>query len=462
MRLRRMVVAVLAVLVVASTVAGLATGAFASLGRVVLGPGPQPPGLPSTRSSDTPAGPAPSAPAAARSPRAVLAADRQGPAPRPDVLAGRVAAAGRPPGTTSALVLDVEGGGPLFSANPTTGLIPASAMKVLTAAAVLSVLGPDHRFQTTVRQPAPGQVVLVGGGDPYLTRRQVDGLAADTAVALKRASVRAVRVGNDASLFSGPDWNSTWPSAYRSYVSPVSALAADQGRVTGRAIGPRYADPARAATDRFVAALRRAGIDVTGTAPAGAASTALAVASVESSPLAVLTQRMVSSSDNDAAEVLYRHVGLAGQGDGSFEGARQSLRAELTRLGAWREGAAVSDGSGLSRRTRLSAAGLTDVLRLAVGESQPRLRPLLSGLPTAGVDGSLRGRFLDERASPGRGLVRAKTGSLREVASLAGYVRTRDGSVLVFAFVLNGAEDPYAARGWLDRTTAALAACGCS
>jgi len=58
-------------------------------------------------------------------------------------------------------------------------------------------------------------------------------------------------------------------------------------------------------------------------------------------------------------------------------------------------------------------------------------------------------------------VVRGKTGTLREVHSLAGLIRTRDGSVLVFAFLINRPKNAFNARVWLDRATAAISTCGC-
>ena len=86
---------------------------------------------------------------------------------------------------------------------------------------------------------------------------------------------------------------------------------------------------------------------------------------------------------------------------------------------------------------------------------------MVTGLPVAGVEGSLRRRFGDDASLAGRGVVRGKTGTLRKVQSLAGMVRTRDGSVLVFAFLINNPKNAYNARVWLDRVTAAISTCGC-
>jgi D-alanyl-D-alanine carboxypeptidase/D-alanyl-D-alanine-endopeptidase (penicillin-binding protein 4) len=72
---------------------------------------------------------------------------------------------------------------------------------------------------------------------------------------------------------------------------------------------------------------------------------------------------------------------------------------------------------------------MVKVLRLAAQDRHPELRAVVTGLSVAGVEGSLRTRFFDDASLAGRGVVRAKTGTLRKVHTLAGTVRTSDGSV---------------------------------
>jgi D-alanyl-D-alanine carboxypeptidase/D-alanyl-D-alanine-endopeptidase (penicillin-binding protein 4) len=82
-------------------------------------------------------------------------------------------------------------------------------------------------------------------------------------------------------------------------------------------------------------------------------------------------------------------------------------------------------------------------------------------LPVAGVEGSLRYRFSADDARSARGMVRGKTGTLRQVYSLAGFVRTTDGTLIAYAFITNGATGEFAAKTWLDKVAAAVAGCGC-
>jgi D-alanyl-D-alanine carboxypeptidase/D-alanyl-D-alanine-endopeptidase (penicillin-binding protein 4) len=124
---------------------------------------------------------------------------------------------------------------------------------------------------------------------------------------------------------------------------------------------------------------------------------------------------------------------------------------------------AMLDGSGLSRDDRIPARVLAAVLALDASPAHPRLRAVLSGLPIAGFTGTLdeNGRYTTDPTLAGAGLVRAKTGSLTGVDTLAGIVRDRSGDVLTFAFMSNGNNDANAADQTLDQMAVAMLGCGC-
>jgi D-alanyl-D-alanine carboxypeptidase/D-alanyl-D-alanine-endopeptidase (penicillin-binding protein 4) len=174
-----------------------------------------------------------------------------------------------------------------------------------------------------------------------------------------------------------------------------------------------------------------------------------------------IVEQMLMASDNDAAEVLFRHIALAAGRPGSAIEAGKAMRAELTRLGVWIDGTRIVDGSGLARQNRVPAATLVRLLRVSADDQGAKLRAVVTGLPVAGVEGTLRRRFGDDASLSGRGVVRGKTGTLRQVQSLAGVMRTRDGSLLAYAFLINSPKNVFNARVWLDRVTAAISTCGC-
>jgi serine-type D-Ala-D-Ala carboxypeptidase/endopeptidase (penicillin-binding protein 4) len=350
---------------------------------------------------------------------------------------------------------------------------PASTVKLLTAAAALEKLGPMTRFRTTVRQ-AGKRVVLVGGGDPFLAtsratakglypnRATLDDLAARTATALARQGIRSVRLAYDDTLFTGPRVSPDWPPSYlaQDVVPPITALWADEGE------GPdgRYVtDPTLAAANAFAAALARAGIKVRGSVlPATSVATDVDIAAVESAPVGQIVERTLAVSDNNAAEVLAHHVGLAVRQDGSFAGGTAAVMEALRQLGVDTTGSTLYDGSGLSRRNRLTPETLLGVLRVAGSDAHPRLRQVVTGLPVAGFTGSLQWRF-DDAPAAARGRVRAKTGTLTGVHGLAGIITDLSGNRMAFVAIADrvGLLQQLEARRNLDLLAGALGACLC-
>jgi len=371
-------------------------------------------------------------------------------------------------GSYSGSVVEVGTGKVVFAHNATRGYIPASTMKLLTSTAALSILGPEHTFQTSVVTPKRGQIILVGGGDPYLSSRSrgdypkratITGLARATASRLKHDKVKNVRLGYDASLFPGPSWNPRWPGFYADQVSHTSALWVDEGHVGFG--GVRYKDPAKQAAKVFAAALSKQGIGVTSTRSARASKSAVVVAKVSSMPLERIVEHLLMVSDNDAAEVIFRQAAIGAKKSGSIAEATKVVRSELTELGIWDPGMTINDGSGLARQTKVPADSMVKMLRAAAEEQHPELRAVITGLSVAGVEGSLRRQYVDDKSAAGRGVVRGKTGTLNKVRARAGLVRTADGSLLAYAFLINKPKNEYNAMIWLDRVTAALSTCGC-
>ena len=362
-------------------------------------------------------------------------------------------------------VVDVATGEVVSASDATSPLIPASNTKTLTTVAVMNAFAGDERFATTVVQPAPGQVVLVGGGDPMLRSEPADAgaypqppttlqLAADTAAALTAAGQTSVALGFDASLCEDSGWNETWPAAYRDQVTQLSALWVDEGRVGG----VRSRTPALDAARIFAAQLTAAGITVTGV-PAPAAAGGPELARVESLPVHVLVETAMNRSNNSFTEVLGFQLALATGHPSTFAGSVAAIEEQLTALGLWDDGAVLRDGSGLSRSNRVTANMLATALRAM--STDPRLSVILDGLPTAGVTGTLADRFTDQISLPARGVARAKTGTLSFVSTLAGTTLTADGRQLTFAFLINGPPDGFSAKLWTDQATGVVAACGC-
>ncbi len=421
---------------------------------------------------------------------------------RPPMLPGLAADADRP--TTAALlatlsaglsdprlggrpavsVVDAETGAVLLSERGDVAVKPASTSKLVTAVAALTALDPQSRPLTRVLAGAlPGQVVLVGGGDAtlvgasspgYPRRADLSGLASVARTALGGVPVTSVLV--DDTLFQGPVIGPGWKRGYVSGgdVAPVTALMVDGGRAPGREA--RSLDPPVSAGLALAALLGNPAAPVTrGTAPGGAR----VLAETEGPTVAQQVELMLTRSDNDVAESLARQVALARGDAPTFTGAAAALRDVVAEVLAGAPGSAsasspgggsagtaaplaVQDGSGLSRDSRLLPETLARLLARVADQPDGRYGPLLSGLPVAGFDGTLRRRY-DGAAAPAAGVVRGKTGTLDGTSALAGLLLTADGRLLAFDLtadaVPSGANR--GAEAALDALAARLVACGC-
>jgi D-alanyl-D-alanine carboxypeptidase/D-alanyl-D-alanine-endopeptidase (penicillin-binding protein 4) len=334
---------------------------------------------------------------------------------------------------------------------------------------VLTTLGPSATLATKVVAGAnPGEVVLVGGGDPTLSRtapsKTYPGAATMVDLATQvRAAVPAAtpitRVVVDSSLFTGPLTAPGWApgDAPSSYAAPVTATAVDGARTSPGSVG-RSGAPGTDAGAALADALGVPGASVAlGTAPQGAKT----LGTVRSAPIERLVEQALSMSDNMLAEALARQVAIARHLPASFEGSAQAVTAALTQAGVDVTGVALVDGSGLSRQDRIPAGVLARVLRASADGTLGNAADLLSGLPVAGYDGTLADRGdSDPKTVPGT--VRAKTGTLLGVHALAGTVVDADGRLLAFALLANNAPgSESAAEGALDVVATELARCGC-
>jgi serine-type D-Ala-D-Ala carboxypeptidase/endopeptidase (penicillin-binding protein 4) len=389
-----------------------------------------------------------------------------------------------------AVVLDATTGDVLLDQNDTAGHTPASIAKLTTAAAALITLGPEHRLATRVVAGAqPGELVLVGGGDASLTvrkpkagdyprRASLSALADATAAALRAQPVTGagtpspgesppatpgsdqVTLRVDDSLFTGPSVAPDWPATYVSsgVVGPVSALSVDGGRVRPD-LDAREADPALAAGRDLARLLAARGITVAGsvrrtTAPAGART----LAQVQSPTIAELVEADLSVSDNDLAEALLRLAAVARGRPGSFTAGKATVADVLGELRVPTGGLDLRDGSGLARSDRVAPITLARLLQVAASPALPQLRTLLTALPVAGFTGTLADRFTEPPTSSGAGIVRAKTGTLTGVSTLAGLTEN-SGRTLLFVVMsdhvpVTGTLD---ARAALDKFAATVA-----
>ncbi|MFC8719314.1 D-alanyl-D-alanine carboxypeptidase/D-alanyl-D-alanine-endopeptidase [Kitasatospora sp. NPDC057198] len=385
-------------------------------------------------------------------------------------------------GTLNFAVADAATGEFLFGSQENAPATPASTTKLATAVAALALLPAEHRIATTVVRGAPGEITLVGGGDPTLTALPADQiriggapvdqdsapasmaeLAHRTAAALKASGSTEVKLGYDTSLYTGPLLHHDHDAMN---IAAVTPLMVDEGRIDPRSpdeAPARVFDPAGQAAESFAGFLKAEGITVQGKpAPAAAAPGGTELARVESPTIGRLVERMLTTSDNTLAEAVARQAAIAAKQPASFEGAAKAVTTELAALGVPLDGVLLTDGSGLAKANLIPPVTLVKLLAAAAAPDHPELRPVLTGLPVAGFSGTLVNRFSAKSgAGEAAGIVRAKTGTLQGVNTLAGTVVDADGRVLAFALMTRTDADPTAARAAVDRIVAKIAACGC-
>jgi D-alanyl-D-alanine carboxypeptidase/D-alanyl-D-alanine-endopeptidase (penicillin-binding protein 4) len=176
---------------------------------------------------------------------------------------------------------------------------------------------------------------------------------------------------------------------------------------------------------------------------------------------------MLNDSENNVAEALYRQVAIARGLPATWAGGREAARQVLADLGIDASGMALLDGSGLSRRDRVSPRFLADVLRMArVTNPAPFTAMFASeALPLSGRTGTLDdryGRFTTKQSRCAQGLVHAKTGTLFDTIGLSGVASATSGGERIFSMLVNHRPQRFSAlatRQALDGLAATITGC---
>jgi D-alanyl-D-alanine carboxypeptidase/D-alanyl-D-alanine-endopeptidase (penicillin-binding protein 4) len=340
--------------------------------------------------------------------------------------------------------------------NETTSVIPASNQKLLVAAVALEVLGPEFTFTTRLTGPAPvegvidGDVVIVGGGDPLLTSSDYpianDSDPAINVTTFDQLADQLVAAGvtriNGSVLGDGSRYDDeyevdSWGEGVAGVeAGPYDALMVNDSRTLGRS--GKQPDPNAAAAREFVRLLGERGITVSGGWDAGVADPAAAeLASIQSAPLDAVVAEMLTTSDDNTAELMLKELGVADSAIGTRTAGVSALSRTLASWGVPMDGVRAVDGSGLSLDNRVTCAAILAVLQRAAGS------PLQAGLPIAGQTGTLAQEFV---GTPVAGRLVAKTGTLGNepvisdppsVKALSGYLPVANGDVIEFTMILN-------------------------
>jgi D-alanyl-D-alanine carboxypeptidase/D-alanyl-D-alanine-endopeptidase (penicillin-binding protein 4) len=327
-----------------------------------------------------------------------------------------------------------------------TPVIPGSNEKLFIAAVALEVLGPDFRFRTEVQSAPPvggvipGNLYLVGGGDPVLRTADVPDPQrypafnttaleplADQLVALGVTTIDGDIVGDGSRYddeFRVASWGDDITSAE---AGPYDALLVNDGLISEGNYG---LDPSRSAARIFFDLLVARGITVNGAAANAARPPGLVTqASIESLPLTDVLVELLHTSDDNTAELLAKEIGFAVSGQGTRAAGLAAVGSTLAGWGVPLSGVELRDGSGLDRGNRTTCAALA-----ALVTSTPVSEQLLSLMPVAGRDGTMAEALL---GTPAEGHLHAKTGTLTDVKALTGSQPGADGRPVQFALVLN-------------------------
>jgi len=356
--------------------------------------------------------------------------------------------------SSGAYVLDLDTGQVLFSVAPSTGRLPASVEKIYTTSTALLRLGPTQTFATSIlgvgsRDPSgvwDGTLYLRGGGDPTFGAAGFDHAWYGTGTTmrnlvgalLKATGLTAVqgRIVADESYFDS--LRGTPATGFRrssDVEGALSALAYDRGfaDLHGNFFQSR---PALFAAQQFAGGLVTSGVKLigphfpisTGRTP----SSATLLASVQSPPIASLIALTNTPSDNYLAETLLKDIGARLGGAGTTAAGAAVVRAEL--LSQFGISPRLNDGSGLSRYDSTSPQQVVTVLQSMATNSA-----FVDSLAVGGETGTLQDEMNNTVA---QGNCRGKTGTLHDVANLAGYCTASDGHTLAFAFMSNRIGSP--------------------
>jgi serine-type D-Ala-D-Ala carboxypeptidase/endopeptidase (penicillin-binding protein 4) len=353
----------------------------------------------------------------------------------------------------------------LYLRNVYQPLMPASIMKILTAEAALLYLGSDYRFSTQLLTDASGvkngvlqgNLYIVLSGDPTLVYSDLNELMGSLQDRGITAISGHVYIDNTAydQHFYGPGWiNKDKAFCYGAPISasiinhncpPVSVhVTREAGRKKKVMTVNFYSDAIAngVVTDipeynraLFKSILNKLGVEVYGSVTFGPAPRSLSLIAVHNSdPLPELVKDMLKKSDNVIAGALFKKLGqLYTNRPGSWENGGLAVSQILaSQAGVKTTGMRLMDGSGLSVNNLATPAQFMQVLQFAYRNSKTSDH-FISALPISGVDGTLKRRMGN---IPRR--IRAKTGTISGVVSLAGYATSYNKEDLAFVIMING------------------------
>jgi serine-type D-Ala-D-Ala carboxypeptidase/endopeptidase (penicillin-binding protein 4) len=348
-------------------------------------------------------------------------------------------------------------GVPILEHEADIPLIPASNLKVITAAVALDVMGPDYTYTTklyaAISKSDPSlvyDITLIGSGDPLLSTEKyreaskgykyyADPPWTDLEDLARQMQAKGIKRLSGDVYADGRHYDTSDLGVVSTSVSPIGGLMANDSRTDyAEDIDLRAKDPALHAASQLNKNLLKYGIATASAAAARvvrndeppASTVDTEVASVTSAPLKDIVANMLTSSDNDTAEMLLREIAFKKGKPTTRAGGAEAVREVLQSWGVSVEGFNLVDGSGLDRANTATCRTLLGALQHAGPSSD-----FAHGLPVPGGPGTLKDTL---GQCPVKDTLSAKTGSLSQVRSLSGFVTAIGGHVITFSALLNG------------------------
>lgn len=341
------------------------------------------------------------------------------------------------------MVYDLTADSVIFCHNERQLMRPASTMKMVTAVAAIDCLGSSYQLKTQLRYSGTvsdktlvGNIYCIGGLDPRFNnddmRAFVESLRKMEIDTIRGKIVADVSMKDRDLLGEGWCWDDKNP-----VLSPLLVNRKDNFMET------------------FISMLTNTGIylDVTtdkGTAPHGTFELCTRTHTIDQ-----ILQRMMKKSDNLYAEALFYQI--AAQQGSRYATAKQAaaaIKRLINKIGLNASDYRIADGSGLSLYNYLTPEVEVELLKYA-WNNEDIYYYLYNSMPIAGQDGTLQNRM---RGTHAAGNVRAKTGTVTGVSSLAGYCTSANGHELCFAIINNGLLSTSKGRMFQDRVCQALCA----
>ena len=336
-------------------------------------------------------------------------------------------------------VYDLTDGQSLYAINAAQRMRPASCQKVVTAVTALNFLRDDYKLTTDFRITGKivggvlqGDLIVVGGMDPLVTPSELLQAAASIKQQQGIESISGNLVYDLSMREDKPfGWGWCWDDDY----GPLSALLVD-GKDNFE--------------NKWLDALEKAGIRTSNLGSRQGVKVKETSRSIYQIKhyLDDLLVPMMKNSDNIYAECLfYQTAATVGKKGAGHKEAAQRTEELLKKIGVDPNPYKIADGSGLSLYNYVSAEMLVALLGYAWRNESIR-EHLLPSLPVAGYDGTLQKRMV---GTEGEGNVKAKTGSVTGISSLAGYLTTVNGHVLAFAIINQGIDSMAMGRAFQDK-----------